>query len=73
MVVSPLKKQISLGYRIGMGGSAYTYAVIGGHLKLIEETSEEEVVVNDTVKTKTTILRLVGDSMKVVSEEYDIR
>jgi len=73
MVVSPSNKQISLGYRVGMGGGSYTYQVIGGHLKLIEQTSEEEVVVNDTIKTKTTILKLVGDSMKVVSEEYDVR
>jgi hypothetical protein len=73
MVVTPANRQISLGYRVGMGGSAYTYEVIKGHLKLIEQTSEEEVVVDDTVKTKTTIQKLVGDSMKVVSEEYNIR
>lgn len=69
--LSPDKKQISTGYRNGRGGGSCTYQVTNGHLILMEETSDEEIIVNDSTKTKTTIKKLINGEMKVVEETID--
>jgi hypothetical protein len=71
MVYNFSSKTIETGYRIGMGGGSDVFKFIDGKLTLVERSREEEVVLNDTVKTKTTVEKLIDGQMKVVEETYE--
>jgi hypothetical protein len=71
MVYNFSSKTIETGYRIGMGGGSDVFKFIDGKLILVERSLEEEVVLNDTIKTKTTIEKLIDGQMKVVEETYE--
>ena len=72
-VVDPDKRELGTGFRSVTGAESLTYRIAAGHLLLIERKGFEEVVINDTAKTRDFLERLVDGKMKLVAESFQVR